>query len=405
MEPARLTLRQNLRSFPPTAWVLFGGTFVNRLGTFVMPFIVLYLTDPDRGFSVSQAGLALAMYGIGGVAAQFLGGWLADRIGRKNTIGFSMLGAAVITLLLWQASSLLMIYALMLLLALVAEMHRPAASALIADLVPSEQRVAAFAVFRLAINVGWACGLTLGGLLADRSFSYLFIGDAATSALFGVISLIALPHGTRTSRHEERHLTGATRAIVTDRGFLLFLGAILIGASIYMQNVATFPLHVQEAGYSTSVYGALQALNGIIVVLLELPITSWTGRRSRTRMVALGTLLVGLAFATLVVAKSIPALAVMVLIWTLGEIISSPVSSAFVADRSPEHTRGRYQASLGVMFGLGAIVGPTLGTLAYAFSPDLLWISCGVAGVLAAALALAAGRHPAPVLEVDTSPT
>ena len=187
------------------------------------------------------------------------------------------------------------------------------------------------------------------------------------SALFGVISLVALPHGTRTSRHEERHLTGATRAIVTDRGFLLFLGAILIGASIYMQNVATFPLHVQAAGYSTSVYGALQALNGIIVVLLELPITSWTGRRSRTRMVALGTLLVGLAFATLVVAK--------------------------------------YQASLGVMFGLGAIVGPTLGTLAYAFSPDLLWISCGVAGVLAATLALDAGRHPARVLEVDTSPT
>ena len=163
MEPARPSLRQNLRSLPPAAWVLFGGTFVNRLGTFVMPFIVLYLTDPDRGFSVSQAGLALAMYGIGGVAAQFLGGWLADRIGRKNTIGFSMLGASVITLLLWQASSLLMIYALMLLLALVAEMHRPAASALIADLVPSEQRVAAFAVFRLAINVGWACGLTSAG--------------------------------------------------------------------------------------------------------------------------------------------------------------------------------------------------------------------------------------------------
>jgi len=177
MEAARPSLRQNLRSLPPAAWVLFGGTFVNRLGTFVMPFIVLYLTG--KGFSVPQAGLALAMYGIGGVAAQFLGGWLADRIGRKNAIGFSMLGASVITLLLWQASSLPMIYALMLLLALVAEMHRPAASALIADLVPSEQRVAAFAVFRLAINVGWACGLTLGGLLADRSFSYLFIGDAA----------------------------------------------------------------------------------------------------------------------------------------------------------------------------------------------------------------------------------
>jgi MFS family permease len=365
--------------------------------------MTLYLTH--RGFSVPQAGLALAMYGIGGVAAQFLGGWLADRIGRRNAIGFSMLGASVITLLLWQASSLLVIYTLMLLLALVAEMHRPAASALIADLVPSEQRVTAFALFRLAINVGWACGLTLGGLLADRSFDYLFIGDAATSAAFGVISLIALPHGMRTSRDEERHLQGATRTILADRGFLLFLGSVLIGAAIYMQNVSTFPLHVQAAGFSTSVYGTLQALNGVIVVLLELPITSWTGRRSRTRMIALGTVLIGLSFASLIVARSIPALAAMVLVWTLGEIIASPVSSAFVADRSPEHTRGRYQASLGVMFALGAVVGPTIGTLTYEFSPDVLWIGCGVAGVLAAALALAAGRHPAPILEVDTSRT
>ena len=405
-EPApHPSLRANLRSLPPAAWVLFGGTFVNRLGTFVMPFITLYLTQPEQGYSIPQAGLALAMYGVGGVAAQFLGGWLADRIGRRNAIGSSMLGASLITLALWQASSLAAIYALMLLLALVAEMHRPAASALIADLVPSEQRVTAFAVFRLAINVGWAFGLTLGGLLADRSFSYLFIGDAATSAAFGMISLIALPHGTRTSRHAERQMAGATRTILADRGFLLFLGSILIGAAIYMQNVSTFPLHIQEAGYSTSVYGALQALNGVIVVLLELPITTWTGRRSRTRMVALGALLIGLAFATLIVARSIPALAAMVLVWTLGEIISSPVSSAFVADRSPEHTRGRYQASLGVMFALGAIVGPTIGTTAYAFDPDLLWIGCGVAGVGAAALALAAGRHPAPAVRVDASKT
>jgi MFS family permease len=403
MDPARPSLRENLRSLPPAAWVLFGGTFVNRLGTFVMPFMTLYLTH--RGFSVPQAGVALAMYGVGGVAAQFLGGWLADRIGRRNAIGFSMLGASVITLLLWQASGLLVIYALMLLLALVAEMHRPAASALIADLVPSKQRVSAFALFRLAINVGWACGLTLGGILADRSFDLLFVGDAATSAAFGVISLIALPHGMRTSRHQERHLQGATRMILADRGFLLFLSSVLIGASIYMQNVSTFPLHVQTAGLSTSAYGALQALNGVIVVLLELPITSWTGRRSRTRMIALGTVLIGLSFASLIVARSIPALAAMVLVWTLGEIIASPVSSAFVADRSPEHTRGRYQASLGVMFALGAVVGPTLGTLTYELSPDVLWIGCGVAGVLAAGLALAAGRHPAPILKVDTSRT
>ncbi|HET8526233.1 MAG TPA: MFS transporter [Actinomycetota bacterium] len=392
----RPTLRENLRALPPAAWVLFAGTFVNRLGTFVLPFITLYLTSRD--FSVPQAGLAVAMYGIGGFGAQVVGGLLTDRIGRRNAIGFSMLGAAALTLVLWQATTLVVIYPVMAVLAFVAELHRPAAQALITDMVPSEGRVSAFATYRLAINIGWACGLALGGLLADRSFGYLFVGDAATSAAFGVISLVALPHGTRTSRHEERHLSGATRTILADRGFLLFLGSILIGGSIYMQNVSTFALHVRDAGYSNAVYGALQALNGAIVVFLELPIAAWTGRRSRTHMVALGGVLIGAAFASLTVATAIWTMVAMVFVWTLGEIVSSPPASAFVADRSPEHTRGRYQAALGMMFALGGVIGPVIGTVVYARSPNALWIGCGVAGLVSGALALAAGRYPAPAL-------
>lgn len=394
--PARgPSLRENVRAMPPAAWVLFAGTFVNRLGTFVFPFMILYLTG--LGYSAGQAGVAIALYGLGGFASQLLGGWLTDRIGRRNTIGLSMLTASGLTLALWQAESLVMIYLLMFLLALVAETHRPAASALIADVVSDDRRVTAFAMFRLAINIGWAVGLTLGGLLADRSFGFLFVGDAVTSATFGVISLVALPHGVRTSRSEERHLGGALRAMIADRGFLLFLGSILIGSSIYMQNVSTFPLHIRQEGFSNTVYGMLQGLNGAFVVFLELPISAWTQRRSRTSMVALGGLLIGLAFGSLLFAVTIPLLVAMVFVWTLGEIVSSPPASAFVADRSLEHTRGRYQAALGAMFSLGAIVGPLAGTLAYEASPDALWIGCLVAGFASAALALAAGRHPARV--------
>ena len=389
------SLRENVRAMPPAAWVLFAGTFVNRLGTFVFPFMILYLTG--LGYSAGQAGVAIALYGLGGFASQLVGGWLTDRIGRRNTIGLSMLSASGLTLALWQAESLALIYVLMFLLALVAETHRPAASALIADVVSDERRVTAFAMFRLAINIGWAVGLTLGGLLADRSFGFLFVGDAVTSAAFGVISLIALPHGVRTSRGQEKHLGGAVRAMLGDRGFLLFLGSILIGSSIYMQNVSTFPLHIKQEGFSNTVYGMLQGLNGAFVVFLELPISAWTQRRSRTSMVALGGLLIGAAFGSLLFAVTIPLLVLMVLVWTLGEIVSSPPASAFVADRSLEHTRGRYQAALGAMFSLGAIVGPLAGTLTYEASPDALWVGCLVAGLASGALALAAGRHPARV--------
>jgi MFS family permease len=393
----RTSLRQNLRAMPREAWILFVGSFVNRLGTFVLPFITLYLTR--RGYSPPQAGLAIACYGLGGLIAQGAGGLLADRLGRRNTIALSMFAAAAFTLTLWRASSLAVIYPLMFAIALFGELYRPASGALIADLLPSEQRVTAFTLYRLAVNIGWACGLALGGLLAEHNFSWLFWGDAATSATFGVISLLALPHGVRTKAREEQHLQKARHAILEDRGFLLFLGAVLVSGVVYSQNVSTLPLHVRDVGFGPSTYGFLQALNGMIVVLIELPVIAWTQRHARTTMVALGELLIGLGFFSLLFAHSLPGLVAMVLIWTAGEMIESPMTSAIAADRAPEHARGRYQSAFGSMYGIAWMVGPVLGTSVYARNPDVLWVGCGMLGAAAACLALASGRHrvPAPV--------
>ena len=394
--PVRRNLRATLRSLPREAWILFAGAFVNRLGSFVLPFITLYLTD--RGYSVTQAGLGLAAYGLGATGAQGVGGLLADRFGRRNTISFSMFGGAALTLSLLWVDGLLAIVAVILLLGFTAELYRPASSALVADLVPSEDRVAAFSAYRLMLNLGWAFGLGLAGLLAERSFDLLFVGDAITSAAFAVIALVALPHGTRTTKQEERHLGSAGRSIAADRGFQLFLGAVFLTAVVYMQSASTFALHVRDLGYSTSTYGFLLAANGVLVVLLELPITAWAMRHERTRVVAIGAVLVGLGFATLAAVQALPGLALMVLIWTLGEIVESPSSAAFVADRAPEHARGRYQGSFGMMFATAAIVGPLVGTATYDVSSTALWLGCGVLGLASAGMALAAGRRPAPTV-------
>jgi MFS family permease len=388
----RVTLRQNLRGLPREVWILYTGAFVNRLGTFVLPFITLYLTG--RGYSAPQAGLGLAGYGLGAIGAQGAGGLLSDRIGRRNTIALSMVGGATLTLSLVWVNGLWGVVSVVAVLGFVAELYRPASSALVSDLVGPHARVAAFSAYRLMINTGFAVGLALGGLLASHSFRLLFVGDAITSGLFGAIALLALPHGTRTARHEERHLTSAGRSIAADRGFLLFLGAVFLTAAVYMQNASTFPLHVIGAGYSTQVYGLLQALNGLLVVAFELPISAWAQHRSRTHMAALGALLVGLGFAELAVVEAIPGLVAMVVIWTAGEIVESPSTAAFVADRAPAHARGRYQGALGMMFALAAVVGPIAGTSLYHLSPRALWVGCGLVGVASAALALAAGRRP-----------
>lgn len=379
---------------PGPAWVLFAGTFVNRLGTFVLPFFALYLTR--RGFSAPQAGVAIGAYGFGGLVAQGLGGLLADRLGRRNTMALSMLTAGAITIALWRAETLALIYPLVFALALAGELHRPAAGALIADLIPSERRVAAFTVYRLAINVGWAAGLALGGLLAERSFDLLFLGDAATSMIFGVISLLALPHGTRSRRTDEAHLPSIRSTILADRGFLLFLFAALLSASVYAQNSSTLPLHMRDLGFGPSTYGVVQSLNGVIVVLAELPVIAWAQRRDRLVVVGLGQVLIGLAFASLLVAETFPLLVGMVVVWTLGEILASSASLAIAADRAPEHARGRYQSTLGAAWSLAFMIGPVVGTIVLSASATALWAASGVVGVLALVLSLTAGRHPSP---------
>jgi MFS family permease len=348
---------------PRSAWVLFAGSFVNRLGTFVLPFLTLYLTG--RGYSPAEAGVAIACYGLGGLLSQIAGGLVADRIGRRNAIAVSMFGASVLTLTLWRATSLASIYPITFALAAFAELYRPASGALIADLVAAEQRVTAFTLSRLTVNVGWAAGLAIGGFLAERNFAWAFVGDAITSATFGVIALVALPHGTRTAKEQERHLATARSLIVVDRGFILFLAAVLTTGLVYSQNVSTLPLEIRDAGYGAYTYGLLQALNGTLVVVFELAVISWTQRFRRFRMIALGNLLIGLGFGSLLIASSVPGFVVFILIWTLGEMIESPLASAVAADRAPLHARGRYQSAYGSMFGLAWMLGPVLGTSIY----------------------------------------
>lgn len=389
------TLRENLRAMPGSAWVLFAGVFVNRLGTFVLPFFTPYLTR--SGFSAPQAGVAIGAYSLGGLAAQAVAGLLADRLGRRNTIALSMLGAGALTLALWRAQTLALIYPLMFGVGCLGEIHRPAGEALIADLVPSERRLVAFAMFRLALNVGWAAGLALGGFLAERSFDLLFVGDAITSLVFGLISLIALPHGTRSARRDEEDLPSARTAILADRGFLLLLASALVGGAVYIQYVSSLPLHVRDAGYGPAAYGVLQSLNGVIVVLIELPVIAWAQRHERFRVVALGQLLIGLGFASLLVADTIPLLVGIVVVWTLGEICAVTPATAIAADRSPQYARGRYQSALHAGWSTGFVLGSVLGTLAYSAAPDALWWACGVLGVVAAGLSLSARRLPVPV--------
>jgi MFS family permease len=390
MSQPRPTLREGIRSLPGPVWILCAGTFVNRFGSFVAVFLVLYLRS--RGYSIAEAGLVVSFYGVGNVVAAAAGGWVADRFGRRNALALSMFSSAATLLALSQARSLPVIIVLTTLAGLTGEMYRPAAAALLTDLTRAGERIPAFGLNRLAINLGFAAGPAVAGLLAEHSFFLIFLGDALTSAAFGVIALTSLPEGVRVRRGDERR-GEAVRTMLGDRAFLFFLISSVLGAFVYFQSQTTFPLHVRASGLSDADYGLLISLNGLAIVLLELPLVAITQRFPYRPVLTLGSLLVGLGFALNAFANDLPELALTVLIWTLGEIIYAPVASAYVADIAPEHMRGRYQGAWGLTWGLAYVFAPALGAAIFAWSADGLWLICGVLGV-ASALLLLAARPP-----------
>jgi MFS family permease len=313
-----------------------------------------------------------------------------------------MFSSAATLLALSQADDIVLIASLTVLAGLTGEMYRPASSALLADLVPAGQRLPAFALNRLAINLGFAAGPALAGLLADRSFTYLFVGDALTSVLFGVLTLAALPEGVRVPRGEERR-GEALRTIARDRAFLLFLISSVLGAFVYFQANATFPLQVKESGLTNADYGVLISLNGLAIVVLELPFTSITQRFPAIPTLAVGSVLVGLGFALNAWAETLAAFGLTVLIWTIGEIVYAHVASAYVADIAPTHLRGRYQGAWGLTWGLAFMLGPGLGAAMFAWNGDAFWLFCGLLGAVSALLLLAAAGQPSAAEAEDPS--
>jgi MFS family permease len=390
----RRSMRQNLRELPPAAWFLIAGTFVNWFASFAIVFLVLYLTR--RGLGVVSAGTALAAYGAGELCAGAIGGHLADRLGRRTTIAISMFGSAGSVLALYAVHAYPAIVALAFGAGITGETFRPAGRALIADLVPEGARVTAYAASRFAGSIGLASGSALAGFLANHSFLWVFISDAATSVAFGVIALSLLPETRKVTREQEGKLGGGYRSMLADRAFLLFLlGSAMIGF-IFLQTNATLPLHVTRVAHlPISDYGLMLSLNSVLVACFELPISAWTMHRPAKAMIALGFVLFGVGFGLTAFAHSLPALLGTVAIWSLGEMIGAPVGYAYVADIAPEHLRGRYQGVYGLAWATGSVTGPVLGTFLFGRSPDALWGLCAAFGMTSALLVLAGPTQPA----------
>ncbi len=390
MADSRLNPWRGLGGLPREVWLLFATNLINRAGMMVLPFLVLYLTR-ELGFSLARAGSMLAVYGASAIVFGPIGGRLSDRIGALPVMRVSLISSGSVLLLFPLAKSFAAVAAMTVLWAGCAEMFRPASLAAITHVVAPEQRRQAFALNRLAINLGMSIGPALGGFLATVSFRAMFAVDAVTTLIAGTV-LALMPWrafsgvNSEAANRNAEHIGPAT--ILHDRLFLIFLGGVFLVGIVFFQHESALPLYlVQYLHLSPAFYGMLFTINTLLIVALEVPIVTATAHWPNTRSLILGCMLFAIGFGALALIASPGGVIATVVVWTFGEMLLFPAMSAHMAEIAPENRRGAYMGAYSMSLSISLTVGPWMGTqLLAVLGPVLIWLVMFALGALAALL-------------------
>lgn len=408
------SFKASVQGLPTEFWYVWAGTLLNRMGSFIVPFLAVYLTD-ERKLSTAQAGLIVSLFGLGALVASPVGGLLADKLGRKATMLLGLLPAAVAMAGLGLSREPEMIAVMTFGVGFTSELFRPAVAAFVADVVPPEDRVRAYAALYWAANLGFSVAPVIAGIVAGYSYLALFLADAVTTALYAglVIWKVRETRPVVDAPAERNEAAAAAQPqswgyvrkvwqrmgfseVARDGVFLSFVGLVLLLALIFFQHITTLPLEMRAHGISPRTFGFIIAVNGILIVLFQPSVARWVHRYRRSHVLAVAALLTGVGFGVNAWADVAALYVLGVVIWTLGEIAHAPVASALVADLAPTHARGRYQAVFSMAFGSAFFAGPALGSLVMQrFGPNALWLGCLGLGALIAVghLAVAAPRR------------
>jgi MFS family permease len=379
----RAAVREPISGLPRPFWWLWLGMLVNRAGTFIEPFFVLYLTGP-RHVSVSRTGLVLAIWGCGSLISQPIGGFLTDRFGRRTTMALGLTLSSSCLLILSVARSLALISVIVLVLGTVADLYRPAANASVADLVPEQDRVRAFALQFWAINLGFSVASVSAGLLLHFGFGLLFVLDAATTFAFGTLVLRFVPETRPHSDEPDARLLDPLRLLRSDRLLLIATVLVLVYAVLYAQVAVALPLAITHQGLHASVFGYVIAVNGILIVIGQPLTLGLMSRVPRQFTLPAGIAVVGIGLASCGLCDKPWQFGLSVALLTVGEIFTAGSFQALITSLAPPHMRGRYGGALGLAWGASGLLAPLLGTSAFAYSPTLVWTGCLVAGTAAA---------------------
>ncbi|HEV8283231.1 MAG TPA: MFS transporter [Chitinophagaceae bacterium] len=353
-------------------WWLAMVMFVNRAGTMVLPFMTVYLRE-EMDYSIAQAGWEIAFFGIGAVLGNFVGGRLTDRIGFYQVQFWSLFLNGILFIVLGRMQTFWQTGACMFAIGTVGEAFRPANAAAIAYHSLPENRTRSYSLNRLAINLGFSIGPAIGGLL---SYQALFWVDGITCVLAAILLRIALPPIAIEQKQYDKKIKTES-SVWHDRVYLRFTFFVFLSALCFLQMFSLLPVFYKEQlNFSKSVVGIVLALNGLIIVIIEMVLVfKLEGKRSPVQYISLGAFFIGLSYLmlNLPLAGLTVAIIAMIII-TIGEMLMFPFINSFWINRSHEHNRGQYASLFSMSFALAHVFAPTFGSQVVQYSNyHVLW--------------------------------
>jgi predicted MFS family arabinose efflux permease len=377
----------NFRGFSREIWILTIITFINRAGTMVLPFLSKYLKE-DLHFSYGEVGWIMVAFGMGSMLGSWLGGKLSDKIGFYKVMVFSLFSSGVFFFILQYITSFWGLCLGMFSIMTLADMFRPAMFVSLGAYAKPENRTRSLTLVRLAVNLGFAAGPALGGLIImGMGYKGLFWVDGS-SCIIAILIFAILVKEKKKATHQDPHATILAAASVFKDGlFWLFLYISFVTAMIFFQLFTTLPLyHSEKYGLTEFQSGLLLTLNGLLIFALEMPIVSYFERKKvqKLKVILWGSLLMSLSFYTLLINVWAGILIISMIFISIGEILAFPFSNTFALSRAPKGHEGRYMALYTMSFSLAHIVSSKMGLeIIGRFGYQSNWMLMGTLGLTA----------------------
>lgn len=359
-------LRREYSNYPGQFWLMFVGMALAMTGiTIIWPFMMIYASD-KLSLSLAAAASLMSINAATGLGSSILAGPIVDRLGRKWAMVISLVGNGVCYFLLNQADSYTAFALILGISGLFSPLYKVGSDAMLADLFPKEKRAEAYALYRMARNIGVAAGPALGGLLLSRSYSIGLYSAGAGYVLYGILLLVfageTIPESVRMVRSNPLdQLRGYWQAF-RDRSFMALVGAFTLVQMTTALMWVLLSVYVKtEYDIGENLYGWLPTTNALMVVFLQVLITRRTRKFPALRAMRWGSLFY--IFAPLIVALSTGfwGFWVAMVVMTLGELVVVPRASAYAANLAPIDKRGRYMSLYGLTWNAAVGVSPILG--------------------------------------------